>query len=52
MALGLHFDFVADFHNFVADYKDWDYIIDNNGTLEDLFENLREFSKKFKLDYE
>ena len=33
------------------DYKDWDYIIDNNGTLEDLFENLREFSKKYKLDY-
>jgi hypothetical protein len=34
------------------DYKDWDYVIENNGTLEDLFENLREFSKKFKLDYE
>ena len=34
------------------DYTDWDYVIENNGTLEDLFENLREFSKKFKLDYE
>jgi len=31
------------------DYKDWDYVIDNNGTLKDLFEKLREFSKKFKL---
>ena len=34
------------------DYTDWDYVIENNGTLEDLFEKLREFSKKFKLDYE
>ena len=33
------------------DYTDWDYVIENNGTLEDLFEKLREFSKKFKLDY-
>ena len=32
------------------DYKEWDIYIENNGSIEDLFENMRIFTKNYPID--